>query len=107
MKIYLFSIFTLVILTLTSCEKPIKVFQIDTDVEHKILKLYKDSTFVEEIDEIEDSYQYLGNWTGSLKEGSTFKTIATRKGYDIITLTPIQTYRVINGQAVEINENNK
>ncbi len=37
---------------------------------------------------------------------NAFNTIAARKGNNIITLTPVQKYRVINGQAIEIDEEN-
>ena len=93
------------VFSLTSCQRPVKVFQIDTGDQHKTLMLYKDSTFLEEIQEIDDSPQYSGTWTGDLKEGSTFKTIATKKGNQIITLTPIHKYGIMNGQAVEIEKN--
>ncbi|WP_291726467.1 hypothetical protein [Bernardetia sp.] len=66
------------------------------------MKLFTDSTFIEEITEIEDSYQYLGTWTGSLKEGDTFKTITTKKGSQILNLTPKHKYRIVNGQPLEI-----
>jgi len=87
---------------ISSCQRPVEEFQIDTDVQHKTLKLFKDSSFVEEIKEIEDSYQYSGEWTGDLTEGSTFRTIATRKVHQILTLTPVHEYRIVNGHAVEI-----
>lgn len=86
---------------LGSCDKPVKEFQIDNDVQHRTLKLFEDSTFIEEVVEIEDSYQYSGTWTGSLSEGKTFKTISTNKGIQILTLTPIHEYQIVKGQAVE------
>ena len=94
----------LTISTLSSCFKPIKEYQLDNDVQHITLKLYADSTFTELIDEIEDSYEYSGNWTGNLKEGSTFTTVATKKGLQIITLTPTKTYRIENGKATQIEK---
>jgi hypothetical protein len=91
----------LVALILISCDKPIKVFQVDNDVQHRTIELYKDSTFIEKIHEVEDSYQYSGSWTGQLSEGASFRTIATKKGHQILTLTPKHRYDIIDGQAVE------
>jgi len=102
MKTHLLIISILTIGLLGSCDKPLKEFQLDNDVQHRTLKLFKDSTFIEEITEIEDSYQYSGTWTGSLEEGDTFKTISTKKGNQILTLTPKHEYRLENGYPVEI-----
>ena len=102
MKTHLLIISILTIGILGSCDTPIKEFQLDSDVQHKTLKLFKDSTFIEEITKVEDSYQYSGTWTGSLEEGKTFKTFSTKRGYQILTLTPIHKYRIVNGVPVEI-----
>ena len=101
MKTHLLIISLLTIGLLGSCDKPVKEFQIDNNVQHRTLKLFEDSTFVEEVIEIEDSYQYSGTWTGSLSEGETFKTVSTNKGIQILTLTPIHEYQIVKGQAVE------
>jgi hypothetical protein len=101
MKTHSLIIFVLIIGLLGSCDKPVKEFQIDSDVQHRTLKLFKDSTFIEEVEEIENSYQYSGIWAGSLAEGKTFNTTATQKDYQILTLTPLHVYRIVNGQAVE------
>lgn len=102
MKQPLIPLYILLIVFLTTCQNPVKEFQINTDVQHSNLKLYSDSTFVKVIQETEDDYQYSGTWSGDIKEGSTFKTIATKKGAQILTLTPTNKYRIMNGQAVEI-----
>lgn len=104
MKTHLLIISILTVGLLGSCDKPLKEYQIDNDVQHRKLKLFKDSTFIEEVTEIEDSYQYSGTWTGSLDEGKTFKTISTKKGYQILTLTPTHKYQIVNGLAVEIED---
>lgn len=82
--------------------QPVKAFRINSDVQHIHLKLYADSTFVEEVEEIEDSYSYSGNWTGSYIEDSVFTITATQKGSQIITLTPTKRFKVVNGEAVQI-----
>ena len=95
---------------MTSCSKPIKEFKIDNDVQHITLKLYSDSTFIEIVEEIEDSYEYSGIWSGDLTENSIFRTTATKKGFQIITLTPIKEYKIINGKAIILSnskENSK
>lgn len=101
MKTHFLIIFILIIGLLGSCDEPIKEFQIDSDVQHRSLKLFEDSTFIEEVSKIEDPYQYSGTWTGSLSEGKTFKTISTKKGKQILTLTPIHEYQIVKGQAIE------
>lgn len=104
MKTHLLILSVFTIGLLGSCDKPLKEFQLDTDVQHRTLKLFKDSTFIEEVAEIEDSYQYSGTWTGSLEEGDTFKTISTKKGNQILTLTPKHEYRIVKGQPIEIED---
>jgi hypothetical protein len=102
MKRLLNYIFTLTLLTLTSCSEPIREYILNDDVQHITLKLYADSTFIQQVEEIEDSYEYSGNWKGSLEEDSTFTTVATKKGFQIITLTPTNIYQIKNGTAVRL-----
>jgi hypothetical protein len=90
---------------LTSCSKPIKIFKFDNENQHIILKLYSDSTFIEKVDEIDDTYKYSGIWSGNLTENSIFRTTATKRGFQIITLTPIKEYKIINGKAKIISNN--
>ncbi len=97
-------IIILIIITLSSCAKPIEVFQLDSNARPITLKLFADSTFVEAVEEVADSDTYSGTWSGDLSEGSTFITIATRKGYQILTLTPIQEYRIENGKAKRVEK---
>lgn len=101
MKPNLIIVFILVIGFLGSCAIPIEVFQIESDFQQTTLKLYGDSTFIEEVTETEDYYQYSGTWSGELAEGKSFKTISTQKGIQIITSTPEHEYQIINGKAIE------
>jgi hypothetical protein len=90
------------VIYLSSCSNPIAVYKFEDDNHHIILKLYNDSTFIEKVEGKKDSYEYSGNWKGVLKEDSTFTTVATKKGYQILTLTPIKIYRIKTGSAVQI-----
>lgn len=100
MKLYILIILALIIGLTESCKEPVKEFTIDGDVQHITLKLYADSTFTEQVTEIEDSYEYSGHWQGSLQEDSTFMTQATYKGLKVLTMTPTKTYRIHDGSAV-------
>lgn len=91
-------------LTCASCSEPIKEFKLDTDVQHITLKLYEDSTFIKEVEEIEDNYEYSGIWKGKLSEGDSFTTITYQKGLQIITLTPIHNYEIKNNSAILITK---
>ncbi|MFN6946313.1 MAG: hypothetical protein ACK4ND_15295, partial [Cytophagaceae bacterium] len=107
MKGHLNTIIILIIGLLTSCNKPIEKFQINDSVQKATLELYRDSTFVEIVNEGKNNYEYSGTWSGVLSEGSVFRTIATKKGSQILTLTPTNEYQIINGEAIKINKNNK
>ncbi|MEH6765370.1 MAG: hypothetical protein V7655_12780 [Aequorivita antarctica] len=89
---------------LESCKEPVKEFEIGNDLQHVTLKLYADSTFIEQVKEIQDSFEYSGKWKGNLDEDSIFTTYATNKGFQIITSTPTKTYRIENDRAVVIND---
>jgi len=86
---------------LISCSKPIKIFQLDSDGQHIELKLYSDSTFIEKG---EDNYSYSGTWSGNLSENSKFKTIATKKRFQIITLISVKEYKIVKGEAILIDD---
>ena len=102
MKNFFIHIIILFFLIICSCSEPIKEFNLDTDVQHVTLKLYKDSTFIEQVEELEDSYNYSGIWKGKLNEGDTFTTITTQSGLQIITQTPINNYKIKNKTAILI-----
>jgi hypothetical protein len=95
-------LFIISIILLCSCSKKVKVFKINDDVVHITLTLFDDSTFVEDVHEIEASYEYSGIWTGNLSEDSLFTTTKTRSKFNILTLTPTNTYKIKNGEAVPI-----
>ena len=101
----IFNSFILTLILLTSCSQKVKEFKINSDLEHVTLILYSDSTFTEEIKELEDTYTYAGNWTGNHSEGSTFTTTTTSKGLTILTQTPKKTYKVKNNRAIQITPN--
>jgi len=100
--IYLFFI---PLLILTSCTKPIIEFKLNTDVQQIILKLYKNNTFVKEVDEIEDSYKYSGYWQGNFKDGDTICFMTTMKDYSVLTNTPKEYFKIINGKLEPIIKN--
>ena len=104
MKILGKSIFLLFILSFSACSNPVKEFEINDDVQHITLKLYADSTFIAEVEEIEDSYEYSGIWSGNPSEGSTFTTTTTKRGFQIMTLTPKNEYLIKNGSLIKLNE---
>jgi hypothetical protein len=85
---------------LFGCKKPIKEFQIDTNNKKEIVKFYSDSTFTLESDEND----YSGNWNGSLKEGDTVSTTSTMNGYNVLTLTPKESFEIINGQLTRLKK---
>ncbi len=102
MKNFLTHITILFFLVLCSCSEPIKEFKINSDVQHVVLKLYEDSTFIEEVYEVEDNYEYSGNWKGSLLEDSIFITYTSYKKMNVLTTIAEKEYQIINGQAVLI-----
>ena len=107
MKPHILIILALIIGFLESCKDPIKEFNIDSDVQHITLKLYADSTFIEKVEGVEDSYEYSGHWKGSLQENSFFTTRTTNKGLKVLTITPTKTYRIHNGNAILIDNSSK
>ena len=92
----------LLILLISSCQEPIKEFNIDSDVEHRTVKLYPDSTFKEISEEAKNTYEYTGSWKGRLDEGEVFLTTSEMEGYNVLTNTSTRVYLIKNGQAVDI-----
>jgi hypothetical protein len=83
------------------CEKPIKEFQIDTNNKKETAKFYSDSTYTLETDEI----KYSGNWIGGFNEGDTITISPTMYGYNIMTATPTESFKIINGKLTRIKIN--
>ena len=75
----------------------LKVYHIDSEKQQVTLTLFSDSTFTEKI---QDANTYSGNWKGVHTEQGSFTTTATMIDNQIITLTPIKKYIIINGKAV-------
>jgi hypothetical protein len=72
----------------------------ESDQHQTTLMLYTDSTFIEVVKEAHDHYTFSGTWRGSIKEGSSFTTHTTHKGYDTTTLFPAKTYTIHQGKAI-------
>ena len=78
------------ILILFGCKKPINQFEIISDKQKEILKVYSDSTFSLQSGEIE----YSGKWTGKLNEGDTISITSTMNGYNVMTLTSTKLFKI-------------
>ncbi len=78
------------ILILFGCKKPINQFEIISDKQKGILEVYSDSTFSLQSGENE----YSGNWTGKLNEGDTISITSTMNGYNVMTLTPTESFKI-------------
>jgi len=102
MKRHISYIIILLSIIITSCSKPVKEFVIDSNTQSVTLELYADSTFVKKV---EDNYESSGVWSGNLAENSIFRTTTTKRGSQIITLTPIKKYKIKNGKAIILSNN--
>ena len=90
-------IYISLILSIISCSQPIKKFRIESDEKITYLKLYEDSTFIEEVSKLNDNYNYSGKWKGSLNEGESFLTFAEKLDGESIILKPEKMYDIKNG----------
>ena len=85
---------------LLGCKKPIKAFQIDTNNKKEIAKFYADSTYTLESDEI----KYSGNWIGGFNESDTVTISPTMYGYNLMTATPKESFKIIKGQLTRLKK---
>lgn len=83
-----------------ACSSPIQEFDIAKDSQQSTLKLYADSTFIEEVDTEQGPHSYKGTWSGSLEEGDTFVTKANSRDLQSITLTFDNQYTIQQGKAI-------
>jgi len=93
----------LFILIITSCSKPIKVFELNSDVEHLTIKLYADSTFQKVVGNVEEKNSFTGEWTGDLTNDSIFSTKTTRQGFTPLTQIYTHNYKIIDGNIIDID----
>jgi len=103
MRILIFSIFQLLILS--SCSKPIKEFELNNDVQKITIKLYKNNKFIKEVNELEDSYKYSGEWHGNFDESDTIFLLTTMKGFNILTNTPKEYFKIIDSKLIPVLKN--
>ena len=90
----------LLTLIFIGCKKPIREFQLELNGKKEIVKFYGDKTFILESGENE----YSGNWTGGLKENDTVSIITTMNGYNVMTLTPKETFEIIDGKLTRLKK---
>ena len=82
------------------CKKPIIKFQLESKDKKEIIKFYADNTFTLKSGENEFS----GNWTGGLKEKDTVSIITTMNGYNVMTLTPKESFEITNGKLTRLKK---
>jgi hypothetical protein len=82
----------ILIFSVFGCKKPINEFEIVSDKQRKFLKVYADSTFLL----LSGKNEYSGNWSGKLNEGDTISITSMMNGYNIMTLTPTESFKIIN-----------
>lgn len=100
MKLSLPYLLALLLYCCSSCSSPIEEFEIYKDSHQSTLKLYADSTFVEEVNTEQGHHSYKGTWSGSLEEGDTFVTKTNNRDLQSITLTFDNQYTIQEGKAV-------
>ena len=88
------------ILLLNSCAHVLQTFTTEHAARRSELTLYANSPFKEKIWDDRSKEKYFGRWTGSLKEDSVFTTTTTKHGYQILTLTPKTSYKIVKGKAI-------
>lgn len=89
------------ILTLFGCKKSIREFEIVYREQNGKLKIYADSTFSIK----SKKTKYSGNWMGKINQGDTISIISTMEGYNILTLTPTQSFRINERVLIPIKKN--
>jgi len=82
------------------CKKPIKEFHLESSDKKEIVKFYADNTFTLKSGENEFS----GNWTGGLKEKDTVSIITTMNGYNVMTLTPKESFEITDGKLTRLKK---
>lgn len=87
---------------LSACSGPVAEFDLQDDSGASAIRLFPDSSFIELVTIGDSSIVYAGQWYGSVGEASTFRTKATRVGFEMLENPIIEQFRVEGGRAIKL-----
>jgi hypothetical protein len=85
MKILLKTFAFMAVLFLSSCNKPVKQFTLNSNGSTRQIALFEDSTFVEMLDLNGVSTKYLGFWEGDFNDQDTLTITVTPQDFNVLT----------------------
>ncbi len=103
MKILLKTFAFIAILTLSSCNKPVKQFTLNSNGSTRQIALFEDSTFVEMLDLNGVSTKYLGFWKGDFNDQDTLTITVTRQDFNVLTNIASQHFIVVGNTLLPID----
>ncbi|MDP4686786.1 MAG: hypothetical protein NWR83_09175 [Salibacteraceae bacterium] len=99
MKILLKTFAFMAVLILSSCNKPVKQFTLNSNGSTRQIALFEDSTFVEMLDLNGVSTKYLGFWEGDFNDQDTLTITVTRQDFNVLTNIASQHF-IVDGNTL-------
>ncbi|MDP4964785.1 MAG: hypothetical protein NWQ55_06920 [Salibacteraceae bacterium] len=99
MKILLKTFAFMAVLILSSCNKPVKQFTLNSNGSTRQIALFEDSTFVEMLDLNGVDTKYLGFWEGDFNDQDTLTITVTRQDFNVLTNIASQHF-IVDGNTL-------